>query len=68
MLTERHEAQKTEYCMTICMKLQKIQNYRDRKQISGCLRTRKVQQQKGYEKLSGVIEILYIWVVWMLHE
>lgn len=69
MLSERHEAQKTEYCTTICMKLQKIQNYRDRKQISGCLGTREVtNSKKGMKKLSGVIEMLYIWVVWMLHE
>lgn len=54
MLTERHEAQKTEYCMTICMKLQKIQNYRDRKQISGCLGTREdTNSKKGMKKTFG---------------
>ena len=46
------------------MKLQKIQNYRDRKQISGCLGTREgINCKKGMKKLLGVIEMLYIWVV-----
>ena len=49
---------------SICTKLQKIQNYRDRKQISGCLGTREgINCKKGMKKLLGVIEMLYIWVV-----
>ena len=64
MLSERYKTQKTEYYDSICMKLQKFQNYSDKKQISGGLRTREgITCKKGMKKLLGVVEMLYILVV-----
>ena len=49
---------------SIWMKLQKFQNYSDKKQISSGLRIREgITCKKSMKKLLGVVEMLYIWVV-----